>query len=220
MVEAKTEENVKLQSDLEETRLQFQETKESLMKECEEAKEKAEKVSVVQEVQVIDNEMVNKLTAENEQLKASEEAKTQENAKLQSSLEEMKLQLQETEALLLTERETTNRTADQMPVVQEVKVTDQEKVNEPTAQNELPKDEAKTTDAKLQSTMEAFQLQLQSLQEVKVDHEIVSKLAAENLQFKDLVSSLEKEKEDARKQAIEAESKVIELKTENQRLNK
>nr|GMC69785.1 myosin-7 isoform X6 [Ipomoea batatas] len=220
MVEAKTEENVKLQSDLEETRLQFQETKESLMKECEEAKEKAEKVSVVQEVQVIDNEMVNKLTAENEQLKASEEAKTQENAKLQSSLEEMKLQLQETEALLLTERETTNRTADQMPVVQEVKVTDQEKVNEPTAQNELLKDEAKTTDAKLQSTMEAFQLQLQSLQEVKVDHEIVSKLAAENLQFKDLVNSLEKEKEDARKQAIEAESKVIELKTENQRLNK
>nr|GMD62943.1 myosin-6-like isoform X2 [Ipomoea batatas] len=36
--------------------------------------------------------------------------------------------------------------------------------------------------------------------------------------MRDLVSSLEKEKEDARKQAIEAESKVIELKTENQRL--
>nr|GMC56718.1 hypothetical protein Iba_chr01fCG9820 [Ipomoea batatas] len=30
----------------------------------------------------------------------------------------------------------------------------------------------------------SFQLQLQSLQEVKVDHEIVSKVAAENLQFK------------------------------------
>lgn len=49
--------------------LQFDETTALLMKEKEAAKEAAEKVPVIQEVSVIDHEMVNKLTAENEQLK-------------------------------------------------------------------------------------------------------------------------------------------------------
>ncbi|XP_019181500.1 PREDICTED: myosin-6-like [Ipomoea nil] len=257
--EAKTEENVKLQSALEEMRLKYQESeeaKELLMKECEKEKENAEKVSVVQEVPVIDNEMVNKLTAENEQLKASAEAKTQENAKLQSSLEETQHQLQETKALLLTERETRNRTADEMPVVQEVKVTDHEKLNEPTAQNELLKvdqDDAKTQEnVKLHATLRQLQQatelllkrarepeknadqvsavnetgdQMPVLQDGKVDHEIVSKLTAENLQLKALVSELEKKNEEANKlieeqlkQIVEAESKIIEEKTEKQRL--
>lgn len=49
--------------------LQFDETKELLMKERKAAKEIAEKVPVIQEVSVFDHEIVNKLTAENEQLK-------------------------------------------------------------------------------------------------------------------------------------------------------
>ncbi|XP_057959594.1 myosin-6-like isoform X2 [Malania oleifera] len=68
--EAKTQENAQLQSALQEMQLQFQETKTLLMKEHEAVKEAAEQIPVIQEVPVIDYEMVNKLTAENEKLKA------------------------------------------------------------------------------------------------------------------------------------------------------
>ena len=67
--ESKTQENRKLQSALEERQLQFQETKELLMKELEAAKRTVEQVPVVHEVPVIDHEMFCKLTAENEELK-------------------------------------------------------------------------------------------------------------------------------------------------------
>lgn len=49
--------------------LEFQETKELLIKEREAAKKVEEQVPVVQEVKVVDHEIMNKLTAENEQLK-------------------------------------------------------------------------------------------------------------------------------------------------------
>ncbi|KAL3506296.1 hypothetical protein ACH5RR_031678, partial [Cinchona calisaya] len=68
--EAKTQENTRLKSALEKMQLQFDETKALLMKQKEAVKEAAEKVPVIQEVSVVDHEMVNKLTAENEQLKA------------------------------------------------------------------------------------------------------------------------------------------------------
>lgn len=69
--EAKTQENAKLQSALQQMQQQFQETKSLLIKEQEAAKKAAEQVPVVHEVPVIDNEMMNKLTEENEQLKVS-----------------------------------------------------------------------------------------------------------------------------------------------------
>lgn len=67
--EAKTMENKKLQSALREMQVQFQETKELLVKECEAAKKAAEQAPVMQEVLVVDHEMLDMLTAENEQLK-------------------------------------------------------------------------------------------------------------------------------------------------------
>lgn len=83
MEEAKTKENAKLQSALKEMQLEFQETKSLLMKEreaaakaseeaakaAEAAAKVAEQLPVVQEISVVDQEIVNKLTAENEQLK-------------------------------------------------------------------------------------------------------------------------------------------------------
>ncbi|XP_026435755.1 myosin-6-like [Papaver somniferum] len=76
--EAKTQENAKLQSSLKDIQLQFSETKEMLKKEREAAKEAveeaakmaAEQAPVVQEIPVIDTEMLDKLTHENEKLKA------------------------------------------------------------------------------------------------------------------------------------------------------
>lgn len=68
--EAKTQENAKLQSALQQMQLQFKETKETLMKECEAAKMAAEQIPVIQEVPVVDHSLMDKITAENEKLKA------------------------------------------------------------------------------------------------------------------------------------------------------
>ncbi|XP_061374694.1 myosin-6-like [Gastrolobium bilobum] len=69
--EAKTQENEKLQCALQEMELQFQETTAMLIKEREAAKKGAEQTPRTQEISVnaTDNELINKLTAENEQLK-------------------------------------------------------------------------------------------------------------------------------------------------------
>ncbi|VFQ97367.1 unnamed protein product [Cuscuta campestris] len=174
-----------LSSQLElEKRIRFQETKELLMKECEKGKDSTAGAFVVQEAQVIDLEMVNKLVTENEILKASKEAKNKEKARLQSALEEMNLQLQETRALLTIEHETANRTtknkclvqdlyvinqekvneftAAERPVAPDVQVIHQVKVNELTSENEFPKDEAKSQEnVKLQPALEGVELQVQ-----------------------------------------------------------
>ncbi|KAK4585859.1 hypothetical protein RGQ29_023176 [Quercus rubra] len=116
-----------------------------------------------------------------------EEAKTQENTKLQFALEEIQLQFQEANTLLIEELEAAKKAAEQAPIIQEVPV---------------------------------------------IDHEIVNKLTAENEQLKALVNSLEKKideterkyeetnkiSEERLKQALDAESKIIELKTSMQRL--
>ncbi|PSR94900.1 Myosin-6 like, partial [Actinidia chinensis var. chinensis] len=70
MEEAKTQENTKLQSALQDMQLQFKETKEMLKKEHETAKKAAEQIPVIQEVPVIDHLLMDKINAENEKLKA------------------------------------------------------------------------------------------------------------------------------------------------------
>ncbi|KAL3812395.1 hypothetical protein ACJIZ3_013663 [Penstemon smallii] len=112
-----------------------------------------------------------------------EEAKIQ----AQSALEKTRIEFQETKELLVKEREAAKKVAEQVPLVQELPV---------------------------------------------IDHELVDKLTAENEKLKSLVSSLEKKidesekkyeetsklSEDRLKQALEAESKIIQLKTAMQRL--
>ncbi|VFQ74882.1 unnamed protein product, partial [Cuscuta campestris] len=190
MEHAKTEENVRLRAALEEMRLQFQETKELLMKECEKGKDSTAGAFVVQEAHVIDLEMVNKLVTENEILKASKEAKNKESARLQPALEEMNLQLQETRALLTIEHETANRTTKNKCLVQDLYVINQEKVNEFTAAerpvapekvNERIADHVYTAHETQKISME----QVPAAQDIKfIDHEIVNKLTAENMQLK------------------------------------
>nr|XP_043608982.1 myosin-6 [Erigeron canadensis] len=68
--EAKTQENAKLQSALQDMKLQFKETKELLIKERETAKKVVESVPVIQEVPVVDHELTNRLASENEKLKS------------------------------------------------------------------------------------------------------------------------------------------------------
>ncbi|KAK9087685.1 hypothetical protein Syun_030079 [Stephania yunnanensis] len=88
MEEAKNQENAKLQSALNEVQLQFKETKELLVKEREAAKEAAEQAPVIQEVPVIDNAMLDKLTVENESLKRKyEETNKLSEERLKQALE-------------------------------------------------------------------------------------------------------------------------------------
>ncbi|XP_010447926.1 PREDICTED: myosin-14 isoform X1 [Camelina sativa] len=70
MEESKTQENAKLRSAFDDLQLQFQETKVKLLQELEAAKNTAEIVPVLQEVPVVDTELVEKLTSENEKLKS------------------------------------------------------------------------------------------------------------------------------------------------------
>ncbi|XP_017700885.2 myosin-6-like isoform X2 [Phoenix dactylifera] len=82
--EAKTLENAKLQLALQEMQVQFKETKAMLIREQEAAKKAAEKDPVIREVPVIDTPLMDKLTSENEKLKAlvsSLEMKIQETEK-------------------------------------------------------------------------------------------------------------------------------------------
>jgi myosin-5 len=67
--EAKSQENAKLQAALQEVQQQYKETKETLVKEREEAKKVAEIAPVIKEVPVIDTELMNKLRDENDKLK-------------------------------------------------------------------------------------------------------------------------------------------------------
>jgi hypothetical protein len=70
MEEAKTQENKKLQQQLQELQLQSKETKDILRREQENAKTALEKAALVPEIQV-DTTHVDKLTAENENLKVN-----------------------------------------------------------------------------------------------------------------------------------------------------
>ncbi|KAK3187746.1 hypothetical protein Dsin_027307 [Dipteronia sinensis] len=155
------------------------------------------------------------MRADLEEAKTQENAKLQsaleENAKLQSALEEMQQQFQETKALLIKEREAAKRVAEQVPVIQGDPV-----VQEVSVIQEVP-----------------FVQEVPVVQDVSViDQDMMNKLTAENQQLKALVSSLEKKIDETErkfeetnklcderlKQASEAESKMIDLKTAMQRL--
>lgn len=71
MEEAKTQENAKLQAELQDMWQQFHETKALLIKERETAKKAAEEVPVIKEVPIFDTSLMDKLREENEKLKVS-----------------------------------------------------------------------------------------------------------------------------------------------------
>ncbi|KAM7462300.1 hypothetical protein LguiA_030421 [Lonicera macranthoides] len=116
-----------------------------------------------------------------------EEAKTKENARLQSAFQEMQLQFQETKELLMKEKEELKKEVQQVPVIQEVPVIDHELINKLTAENEELRALVSSLETKIDETEKKY--------------EEANKLSEERL-----------------KQALEAESKLIQLKTDNQRL--
>ncbi|KAF5194608.1 Myosin [Thalictrum thalictroides] len=117
-----------------------------------------------------------------------EEAKTKENAKLQSALQEMQLQCKETKELLETEREAAKKAVEQVHVVQEIPVVDNAIMDKLTVENE-----------KLKALVGSLE---KKIDETERKYEETNKLSEERL-----------------KQALDAESKIIQLKTDMQRLD-
>ncbi|XP_029126576.1 myosin-7 [Cajanus cajan] len=199
--EAKTQENEKLQHALQEMELQLQETKAALIQERDTAKKVAEETPTIQEnsVNVVDNELINKLTAENEQL--------------QNALQEMELQLQETKAALIQERDTAKKVAEETPTIQEnsVNVVDNELINKLTAENEQLKEiPVNVTDNELINKLTSENEHLKEIPVNVTDNELINKLTSENEHLKERISSLEK------KTALEIPANF----TENELINK
>ncbi|KAL2923073.1 Myosin-7 [Bienertia sinuspersici] len=165
---------------------QFQETKSLLMKEREEAvKKAAEQVPNVQEVPVLDDELMSKLTVENEQLKEAV-------CSLENKIDEAEKKLEETSKL------------DQAPV------NDYELINKLAAENEQFKLIIDSTKKKNDETEKKFE-EMNKLNQVPAsDNELINKLVAENEQLKELVSSLEKKIDESEKK-LEEMSKLNEV---------
>jgi myosin-5 len=70
--EAKKQESAKAQSSLEELQLKCKETEALLIKEREAAKKIAETAPIIKEIPVVDQELMDKITNENEKLKVCE----------------------------------------------------------------------------------------------------------------------------------------------------
>ncbi|KZV21513.1 myosin-6-like, partial [Dorcoceras hygrometricum] len=134
--EAKSQENMKLQTAWQELHDQFKETKYMLLKEREAAKIAAEKIPVIQEIPVIDHELMKKLNEENSNLKAlvsSLELKIDETEKMfeeTNKLSEQRLkQATEAESLIVKLKTTMHRL--------EEKITDMESENKILRQQTL-----------------------------------------------------------------------------------
>ncbi|KAA3480513.1 myosin-6-like [Gossypium australe] len=150
-----------------------------------------------------------------------EESKNQEIARLQSALEMTQLELKETKEMQNKE----GQTAKNISVTPEVPVTNDVLVKKPAAENEGLK-ETKEFPLKEIAAASSSSEQVPTTQGIPVtSDELTKKLTAENERLKALVSSLEqkieeteKKYEETSKHAMEAESKIIELKTAMQRL--
>ncbi|QCD89251.1 DNA topoisomerase III [Vigna unguiculata] len=230
--ESKTQETEKLQNDLKEMELQFQEIQESKTQEAE--------------------KLQNALKEMELQFQEIQEAKTQETEKLQDALKEM-------EAALIQEQEAAKKLAEQTPSMQEKSVNDvdHELISKLTAENGQLKElvnslEKKTLQGipadvtdnelinKLTSENEHLKERINSLEKNTeqgfpvnlTDNEVINKLTSENEQLKGQVNSLEikideterkyeecnRISEERMSQIIETESKMIEIKTNMQRL--
>ncbi|GLT47521.1 hypothetical protein SLA2020_212130 [Shorea laevis] len=228
------EENAKLKSALGEMQLQSEENarlKSALEKEMQlQSEENAKLKLALEEVQ---------LHHENAKLKSALEVEMQlqseENAKLKSALEDMQLQLQETKELLAKEGVAAKKLAELVPVFQESEATKNVTEDVTVIQEHEPAKEVADHVPVTQESKAAMEVaeHVPVIQEVPIfDNEFMARLAAENEELKAQVSSLEKKidetemkfdetnklSEERLKQALDAELKIIALKTSMQKL--
>ncbi|XP_056692827.1 myosin-6 isoform X2 [Spinacia oleracea] len=183
--ELKNRENEKLQQALEEMEKQFQETKTLLEKErAEVIKITAEQVPIVQEVPVFDDELMRKLTIENEQLK-----------ECVSSLEH---KIDETE-----------KKCEEMSKLNQVSVSNNDLINKLAAENEQLKRMVSSLETKVDETESKYAETSNQSEDFIFDNELISRLTAENKLLEGMVSSLEQKIDETQKK-YEEKSKLSE----------
>nr|VDC74364.1 unnamed protein product [Brassica rapa] len=128
-----------------------------------------------------------------------EESKTQENAKLRSSLDEMQRQFKEAKALLIKEMEAAKKTAEIVPVLQEVPVVDTELVDKLTSENERLKTQVSSLDQKIVETEEKFE-KTRKLSEERLKQAVEAETTIVNL----------------KKAVHELQEKILDVESENQ----
>ncbi|XP_023539621.1 myosin-7-like isoform X1 [Cucurbita pepo subsp. pepo] len=268
MEDAKTQENTKLKSALEEIQTQFQETKALLIEEREAAKkvveerEAAKKAveeireaskKVVQEVPIAAKKVVEEVpVAAKEVVEEVPVAANKVVEEVPIAAKEVVEEVPEAAKEVVEEvPEAAKEVVEEVPeaakeVVEEVPVAAKEVVEEvpakqvveevPVAAKEVVEEvpvAAKKVVEEVPVAAQKVVVEVPVIQEVPVvDHELINKLTTENEELKALVSSLESKideterkfeesnrlSEERLKQATEAESKIIELKTAMQRL--
>ncbi|KAK5804769.1 hypothetical protein PVK06_032420 [Gossypium arboreum] len=189
--ESKKQERARFESTLHRKELQFQQLQFELQKlqlEFEESK-KQERETLESTLHKKELEFQESKKQERATFESTLYKKELEFQELQVEFQKMQLELEETKELLIKEREAAKKIAEQVPAVQEIPVIDDELVNKLTAENEQLK--------ALGSSLE------QKINETERKYEETNKLSEERL-----------------KQGLEAESKIVELKTEMQRLEK
>ncbi|TYH03653.1 hypothetical protein ES288_A09G236400v1 [Gossypium darwinii] len=189
--ESKKQERARFESTLHRKELQFQQLQFELQKlqlEFEESK-KQERETLESTLHKKELEFQESKKQERATFESTLYKKELEFQELQVEFQKMQLELEKTKELLIKEREAAKKIAEQVPAVQEIPVIDDELVNKLTAENEQLK--------ALGSSLE------QKINETERKYEETNKLSEERL-----------------KQGLEAESKIVELKTEMQRLEK
>ncbi|GMI71781.1 myosin XI A [Hibiscus trionum] len=185
----------KKQLEFQELQLELQQTKELLEQESERSESTMHKKELeFQELQLELQQTKELLEQESARFESTMNEKQlefqelqHEFQELQHELQELQNELQETRELLVKEREAAKNIAEQVPTIKEISVIEDELMNKPTAENEQLK--------AMVSSLE------QKINETERKYEETNKLSEERL-----------------KQATEAESKIIELKVELQRL--
>ncbi|MCD7469622.1 hypothetical protein HAX54_008764, partial [Datura stramonium] len=230
--EAKTQETMKLQSALEEMRLQLQETKELLKKEREAATKVMEKGSVIQDVQVIDQGLLTKERAD--ATKVVEQGSVIQEVQVIDQVQVNKLTA-ENEKLKVLVNSLENKIDEREKIYKEtVRVSEERLKQVLEAESKITqlKDAMQSSRELLMKDPEAATKLLEEVEFQVADQEVSGKLTAENEQLKVLVNTLEKKidetekkyeetsklSEERLKQALDAEAKIIELKLNMQRL--
>ncbi|XP_042388803.1 myosin-6-like [Zingiber officinale] len=120
-----------------------------------------------------------------------EEAKSQEITKLQIALQDMQLQVKETQTKLVVEQETSKKTAENASLVHEVQVIDIDLMNKATAENEKLKALLSSLETQIQETEKKFEdKSALSEERLKKILEAESKIAESEAKLIDLKTSM------------------------------
>ncbi|KAK4757816.1 hypothetical protein SAY87_019117 [Trapa incisa] len=166
----------------------------------------AKETGALQAAKTMLEKQVKELTTElqtERQMKAElEEAKSQEIMKLQSVLQETRAKLEETKAMLLSERETGKTAGEPTPQVKEVPVSNHKVTSQLTVENALVNSLEKKIDESEKKYEELNNLSEERLQQAMVAESMIIELKTANQKLEEKLSDMEVEDQVLRQQLL------------------